>query len=149
MDTLLEKGLKKVEIKLNNDIFYLTQGIAQDYLWNENKSYVYRTRVYIEYKGHRTSFFFHGSIHDYNNGKTYYNKKEFPFILYCFLSDAHSGYLTFDNFCSEFGYDTDSRKAEKIYKACERSMEKIYKLGIQSETELCDLLNELNEKYDC
>lgn len=24
---------------------------------------------------------------------------------------------TFENFCSEFGYDTDSRKAEKIYKA--------------------------------
>lgn len=24
---------------------------------------------------------------------------------------------TFENFCSEFGYDTDSRKAEKVYKA--------------------------------
>ncbi len=24
---------------------------------------------------------------------------------------------TFDNFCAEYGYDTDSRKAEKIYKA--------------------------------
>jgi len=97
----------------------------------------------------RISFKFYGSIADYQEGKDYIEKSEYPFLVYCFLSDSHSGYNTFDDFCSEFGYDTDSRNAEKIYKLCIRSQEKAYKLGIQTESELCDLMNELNEKYDC
>lgn len=32
---------------------------------------------------------------------------------------------TFEDFCSEFGYDTDSRQAEKTYKAVKREWEKV------------------------
>lgn len=149
MDTILKEGLKKVKVTLNDDVFYLSQGIAEAHLWNENKSYIYRTRVYIEYKGHKTSFLFHGSIHDYENGKVYYNEDQFPFMLYCFISDSHSGFMTFPDFCDNFGYDTDSRKAEKIHKECLKSTDKLFKLGIRSEDHICDLLNELNEKYEC
>lgn len=150
METLLNKGLKRVEIRLNDDVFYLTQGKAEDHqTTGDYAGYVYRTRVYIEYKGNKTSFLFHGSLHDYQCGKAYYNKDQFPFMLYCFVSDGHSGYMSFNDFCNEFGYDTDSRKAEKIYKACKRSTDKLFKLGIQTEDHICDLLNELNNKYDC
>ena len=32
---------------------------------------------------------------------------------------------SFDDFCGDFGYDTDSRKAEKIYKAVCKEFEKV------------------------
>jgi len=35
---------------------------------------------------------------------------------------------TFDNFCSEFGYNTDSRKAEKTYFAVQKEYDNIRKL---------------------
>lgn len=40
-------------------------------------------------------------------------------VLECILSDASAGEETFDNFCSEFGYDTDSRKAYATWQACQ------------------------------
>ena len=38
-----------------------------------------------------------------------------PYDVLCCLTKYEPG--TFENFCSDFGYDTDSRKAEKIYKS--------------------------------
>lgn len=44
-------------------------------------------------------------------------------VLECLASDAagieNGG--SFDDWCSEYGYDTDSRKALKVFKACEHS----------------------------
>lgn len=39
-------------------------------------------------------------------------------VLYCVCSDARAADDSFEGWCSEFGYETDSRKAEKTYKAC-------------------------------
>jgi hypothetical protein len=39
-------------------------------------------------------------------------------VLDCLLSDASAGEQTFEEFCSDFGYDSDSRKAEATYRAC-------------------------------
>lgn len=39
-------------------------------------------------------------------------------ILYCITSDASCIDDTFEDFCANLGYDTDSRKAEAIYNAC-------------------------------
>jgi hypothetical protein len=39
-------------------------------------------------------------------------------VLNCLVSDARAGEMTFEEFCSDFGYDVDSRKAEKTWKAC-------------------------------
>jgi hypothetical protein len=38
-------------------------------------------------------------------------------VLDCLLSDANTP-EDFEEFCSEYGYDTDSRKAEKTHRAC-------------------------------
>jgi hypothetical protein len=65
--------------------------------------------------------------------------------FYCFVSDALSGLYSFDEFCSEFGYDTDSRKAEKIYKACKRAYTKFERVSGFSENEMYDFINELAE----
>lgn len=43
---------------------------------------------------------------------------------------------TFENFCSEFGYDTDSKKAESIYNAVKDEWRNIQSLFNDSEIEL-------------
>lgn len=74
-------------------------------------------------------------------------EKEYDVLnaFYCFVSDALSGLESFDNFCGEFGYDTDSRKAEKIYKACKRAYAKFERVSGYSDDEMYDFINELSE----
>lgn len=45
---------------------------------------------------------------------------ELPDVLYCLLTAAEGVRhgQTFEEWCSEFGYDTDSRKAEQEYNVC-------------------------------
>lgn len=48
--------------------------------------------------------------------------------LYCIQSDASSGeHLLFEDFADEFGYDVDSRKAEKIWRACQQTRGELQK----------------------
>jgi hypothetical protein len=50
-----------------------------------------------------------------------------PEVLYSLQSDA-SVPDSFDHFCEEFGYDTDSRKAEKIHQACLQTHKNLHTL---------------------
>jgi hypothetical protein len=43
-------------------------------------------------------------------------------VLSSLLQDAHSGTDTFADFCSNFIYDTDSRKAFDVYLACQAAL---------------------------
>lgn len=63
----------------------------------------------------------------------------------CFVSDALSGENSFEDFCNEYGYDTDSRSAERTHKACVKSNQKLK--GIYA-GDLYELANELNEKIN-
>lgn len=60
----------------------------------------------------------------------------------CFVDDALCGSETFEDFCSEFGYNEDSRRAEKTWKACKRSLAKLQRIY---PGDLYDLINELEE----
>ena len=42
---------------------------------------------------------------------------------------------TFEDFCGDFGYDTDSRNAEKIYKLVKKEWEKVNTFFTESEIE--------------
>ena len=42
-------------------------------------------------------------------------------VLSCLVSDTSSGEMSFGEFCSEFGANPDSRKAEQTHKACART----------------------------
>lgn len=90
----------------------------------------------------RATFDFYGSHQDYTNGQTEMNESELKHALYCFVSDACSAKNSFEDFCSEFGYDEDSRKAEKIYKACEKSLSQYNRI---CEADIYDIVNELND----
>jgi hypothetical protein len=51
-----------------------------------------------------------------------------PDVLSCLCSDATSAdRVTFEDWCSDFGYDTDSRKAEKTYLACVDTNAKLHR----------------------
>ena len=60
--------------------------------------------------------------------------------FWSFVQDAICGDLPFDDFCAEFGYDTDSRKAERTWRACKRAAEKLRRVYCG---DLCELANEL------
>lgn len=47
-------------------------------------------------------------------------------VLDCLMSDDTHG-QSFEDWASELGYDTDSRKAERIYHACQKNTEKLRK----------------------
>jgi hypothetical protein len=47
-------------------------------------------------------------------------------VLMCFLSDAEgTENRNFEEWCSDLGYDTDSRTAERTFKACEKLATKL------------------------
>jgi len=53
------------------------------------------------------------------------SKGDLRFAAYCAVSDARSGSMKFEEFCSEFGYDADSMKAHKIWDACKKMKRKV------------------------
>lgn len=68
-----------------------------------------------------TTYFSMGYGH---NGKA----PEMAMVLDSLASDASlAGDNSFEDFCSELGYDPDSRKAEKTYKACKHSASRLEK----------------------
>jgi len=39
-------------------------------------------------------------------------------VIHCLITDTHCGMMAFDEYCSEFGLDTDSRAAFKVWEQC-------------------------------
>lgn len=54
-------------------------------------------------------------------------------VLACLTKDAPG---TFEDFCGEYGYDTDSRKAESVWKACRREYRKVSTFFTKAEMEI-------------
>ena len=91
-------------------------------------------------------FFFHGSHADYEAGKIQLSKDDLLHAFECFLSDAIAGDMDFEDFCNEFEYDEDSRRAERIHTACQEQKENfdLLEIGI----DLYDFANEFREAYE-
>lgn len=49
-------------------------------------------------------------------------------VLYSLINDSEAMQYTFEEWADCYGYDTDSRKAEKIYYACRENGEKLSKI---------------------
>ena len=63
--------------------------------------------------------------------------------LYCFVSAALDGEECFSDFCAEYGYNEDSRTAEKVWRACRRAAEKWKRVSDLYDDEMYDFINEL------
>jgi hypothetical protein len=65
-------------------------------------------------------------------------------VLSCVMLDKTALEMTFDDWCSEFGYDVDSRKAEKCYNACcdnaRRALKFLSRKDMEALTELANRL---------
>lgn len=116
--------------------------------WNANEKLQNYNNHIITVINHntkkKTSFEFWGSIVN----PEIQTEQELLFAFYCFLSDGHSSRYGFKEFCNEFGYDTDSKKAYRIFKACEKSLYKAERIGIDEEM-ACNIMNDLQENCDC
>ncbi len=64
--------------------------------------------------------------------------------LSCLLMDARAAETTFEDWAAEFGYDTDSRKAEAVYRACDEIGKKLKSLLSASDI---DHLSNLVQNY--
>jgi hypothetical protein len=49
-------------------------------------------------------------------------------VLHCLSTDARAGEWSFENFCSDFGYDEDSRKARATWEACKKTSAELHAL---------------------
>lgn len=54
-------------------------------------------------------------------------------LIECLVSDCDLGCGTFSDFCSNLGYDEDSRKAFDIYLACQKISDRLTGLGVMEE----------------
>lgn len=110
--------------------------------WNNNSINYNNHKVTVTHNKKSFSFDFWGSIVNPEIS----NDQESVFAFYCALSDGLSAKDSFSGFCSEFGYDEDSRNAERIYKSCEKSLKKI---GRVFKCDLYELINEIADTYEC
>lgn len=91
-------------------------------------------RVTIANRGQRISFKFGDSIANTQEHKALDDYS----ILACVKSDYYTDekrFPTFKDFADEFGYDRDSREAEKTYKRCLKQAEKLHRVFTPEEVE--------------
>lgn len=86
--------------------------------WQQNAN---GYRVTLSYQGRRMSL-------DFWQGTGIKNKPTATGVLECILSNAQASEEHFEEFCASYGYDQDSRKAEKIWRFCIKTKERLKKL---------------------
>lgn len=113
-------NLKSLAAKVRIESRYGNISKRQDELdeWQKN---AHQYRVTIRYQGRQMSL-------DYFMGQALTDEPDAETVLDSLLSDSQAGQQTFEEFCSEFGYDSDSRKAERIYRECAKQGAKVKKL---------------------
>lgn len=73
----------------------------------------------------------------FSQGSAISREPEAADVLDSLASDANCVTGSFEDFCSDLGYDSDSRKAERTYKICKRYAGKLEKfLGSEAFEEL-------------
>jgi hypothetical protein len=108
------------------------------------KDFHNRFRIKILRNGKERSFTFYGSTKDYYDGKVEMDESDLKCVLKCYCDEALSGLGSFADFCSNFGYDEDSRSALATYNAVQKTTEKMSVLGF-TEDELIGVINYFNE----
>jgi hypothetical protein len=93
---------RRVKIESTYGAVELPEGWARD---------AHPYKVTLRYQGRRLTVpFFMGSAHT--------SEPSAADVISCLCSDARSGEQSFEDFAGEFGYDVDSRKAEKTWRQC-------------------------------
>lgn len=127
------------DIKIRHKYFYMLHGL--EYIYDSLKSkYHNNIRAFPWHLNYDKPFFKQA----FALGEKYLEPLELKNILYSIMSDCLSveKAFTFEDFCNEFGYDSDSRKAYKIWEACKEQNEKFKAFAGR------ELYEHLTEKYE-
>lgn len=77
----------------------------------------------------------------FSQGIAHTSPPTLPEVLDCLASDSTYG-NDFEEFCDELGYDSDSRQAERIFKAIQRQTNKLLELFCETANR-CPVLDDL------
>lgn len=61
-------------------------------------------------------------------------------VLHSLILDSSAIGQSFESWASDYGYDTDSRKAEEIYRACQRNTDKLQRILTRADLEALEAL---------
>lgn len=96
-------------------------------------------------------FAYYDSEFAFQSGKRELNENDLKNAFCSFVSDAISGKMAFEDFCSEFGYEISSpsghsynTRSHSIWTACRRYSDKLDNL-LPDDIDRYDLVNYLNE----
>lgn len=138
----MKEGINKKNFLLNIDLKVTPAFLTKEDLTDEWKRTSKKWQVKLIYfdKEYVTDFYMGCGLVDENGKPKKPSKKN---VLFSIMMDDVSG-MSFNDFCSEFGYDNDSIKALKIYEDCQRETEAYYNMFDSEEREI---LRELLEDY--
>lgn len=105
--------------------------------WDKKSWKHYHFKIYLKTNYGQRSFDYWTSAKDHEEGRAYLSEENLIYATRCVLEDALSGSDNFEE-------DTDSREAEKTFKACERTFYKVDAIGLKME----DIRNTINTMED-
>jgi len=108
------------QTKMQSDLIDQVEVKSEDRLIG----YANKYKVKISYQKRSGVFEYTDSVVNTNEGKEP-KKKD---VLYCLVMDYTSASENFEDFCSEFGYNTDSIKDQNIFKAVQKNSEKMKRI---------------------
>ena len=133
-ETLEAQGLyNKAAYSIANAIGLKMQILSSEYKLHfdgdKQKRYVFKIKLIKG--GKQYTFEFGQSISEGSNEPTLYS------VLACLTKYDPE---TFEDFCENYGYDNDSRKAEKIYKEVVKEFNNMQRLFTSDELELLTII---------
>lgn len=108
-----KSGLKLIVRKARTN-----PNMASDKEWTKTASH-YKVIIFNERNEAYETYF--------SRGSSLTGPPDLPTILNCLASDASGieNAKSFEDWAAEYGYDTDSRKAEKTYQLCQKQAEEL------------------------
>lgn len=91
------------------------------------------------------AFDYYGSASDCEKGKKILSDDDLKGALRCIVDDALYGDMSFEEFCDELGYDSDSCTSYRIHKACQKTSGKLQNVIGNACDEWYTIVNDLQE----
>jgi hypothetical protein len=122
---ILYVGSGGIKRRTNHKGFSIPKDIREQFINAKTTAEKRKAKLKLKYWFEQNHFSLSGLKYEFEQPRAYD-------ILFC-LQKYEVG--TFEGFCSEFGYNTDSKKAEKTYKAVKNEYENLERLYSEREFE--------------
>ena len=128
----ISRGSRQFSFNFGNSIadsgFYLQQG---KHVVEIDRKYLEATKLKLMRYLYKNNMILEGGF--LSNDKINYPKTPTPYSILTCLQKYDCG--SFENFCSDFGYDIDSKRAEKTYNAVVEEFKNVQTIWTDSEIE--------------